>query len=79
MLSKQNKAEILIFSSQICPRVDGNKNQNIFYRFSRNPIKFPIFELFILKVMYRIEGILCFKKILVKILIITLEMCELAN
>jgi hypothetical protein len=42
MLSKKNKAEILIFSSQICPRVDGNKN---FYRFSRNPIKFSIFEL----------------------------------
>ena len=45
MLTKQNKVEILIFSSQICPRVDGNKNQNIFYRFSGNPIKFPIFEL----------------------------------
>jgi hypothetical protein len=79
MLSKQNKAEILIFSSQICPRVDGNKNQNIFYRFNWNPIKFPIFELFILKFMYRIAWILCFKKNLVKILIITLEMCELAN
>jgi hypothetical protein len=78
MLSKQNKAEILIFSSQICPRVDGNKNLNILYRFSSNPIKFPIFELFILKFMYRIEWILCFKKNLVKILIITLEMCELA-
>ncbi len=79
MLSKQNKAEILIFSSQICPRFDGNKNQNIFYRFSINPIKFPNFELFILKFMYRIEWILCFKKNLVKILITTLEMCELAN
>ena len=62
MFSKQNKAKILIFSPQICPRVDSNKNQNIFYRFSRNPIKFPIFELFILKFMYRIEWILCFKK-----------------
>ena len=79
MLSKQNKAEILIFSSQICPRVDGNKNQNIFYRFSRNPIKFPIFKVFVLKIMYRIEWILSFKKNLVKILITTPEMCKLAN
>ncbi len=68
MLSKQNKAEILIFSYQICPRVDGYKNLNIFYIFSRNPIKLPIFELFILKFMYRMEWILCFKKNLVKIL-----------
>jgi hypothetical protein len=34
MLSKQNMAEILTFSPQICPRVDGSKNLNIFYRFS---------------------------------------------
>ena len=46
MFSKQNKAKILIFSPQICPRVDSNKNQNVFYRFSWNPIKIPIFELF---------------------------------
>ncbi len=79
MLSKHNKAEILIFSPQICPRVDGNKNLNIFYRFSWNPIKFPIFEVFVLKIMYRIEWILSFKKNLVKILMTTPEMCELAN
>ena len=79
MFSKKNKAKILIFSPQICPRVDSNKNQNIFYRFSWNPIKITFFELFILKIMYKIEWILCFKKNLVKILIITSEMCELAN
>ncbi len=79
MLSKQNKAEILIFSPQICPRVASNKNHNIFYRFSWNPINFQIFELFILKIMYRIELILCIKKHMVNLLIITPEMCELAK
>ncbi len=45
MFSKQNEAKILIFSPQICPRVDSNKNQNIFYRFSWNHTKIQIFEL----------------------------------
>ncbi len=46
MFLKQNKAKILIFSPQICPRVDSNKNQNIFYRLSWNSIKIPIFEFY---------------------------------
>jgi hypothetical protein len=45
MSSKQNQAEMLIFSPQICTRVDSDENQNIFYRLSLNP----------LKIMYRIE------------------------
>jgi hypothetical protein len=79
MFSKQNKAKILIFSPQICPRVDSNKKQNIFLQIQLKSHKNSNFRTFILKIMYKIEWILCFKKNLLKILIITPEMSELAN
>ena len=63
MFSKQNKAKILIFSPQICPRVDSNKNQNSFYRFSWNPIKITIFEIFILKSCTKLNEFYVSKKI----------------
>ena len=54
MFSKQSKAKILIFSPQICPRVDSNKNQNIFTD-SVESHKNSNFRTFILKIMYKIE------------------------
>ncbi len=54
------------------------KNQNIFYRYILN-LKIYIFEIFILKIVNKIEWILCWQKNLVKILILTLKMCDLAN
>ena len=79
MFSKQNKAKILIFSSQKCTRVNSIENQDFFTDSDLNPLKFEIFEFFILKIMYKIECILCLKKNLVKILILASEMCEVAS
>ena len=62
MFSKQNKAKILIFSPQMCTIVKSNENQDFFTDSDLNPLKFEIFEFFILKIMYKIECILCFKK-----------------
>ncbi len=62
MFSKQNKAKILIFSSQMCTRVNRNENQDFFTVSDLNPLKFENFEFFILKIMYKIECILCLKK-----------------
>ncbi len=74
MFSKQNKAKILIFSPQMCTRVNSNENQDFFTDSDLNPLKFEIFKFFILKIMYKIECILCLKKNLVKILILASEM-----
>jgi len=62
MFSKQNKAKILIFSPQMCTRVNSNENQDFCNDSDFKPLKFEIFEFFILKIIYKIECILCFKK-----------------
>ncbi len=63
MFSKQNKAEILIFSPHMCTRVNSNENQDFFTDSDLNPLTFEIFKFLILIIMYKIECILCFKKI----------------
>ena len=62
MFSKQNKAKILIFSPQMCTKVNSNENQDFFTDSDLNSLKFEIFKFFILKIMYKIECILCLKK-----------------
>ncbi len=76
MLSKQNQAEMLIFSPQICIRVDGDENLYIFYRLNLKPLKFTIFKFFLKSCLVLNEF---FFKNFVKILILIPEMCELDN
>jgi hypothetical protein len=38
MFSKQNKAKILIFSPQMCTRVNSNENQDFFTDSDLNPL-----------------------------------------
>ncbi len=45
MFSKQNKAKILIFSPQMCTRVNSNENHDFFTDSVLNPLKFEIFEI----------------------------------
>jgi hypothetical protein len=74
MLSKQNQAEMLIFSPQICIRVDSDENLNIFHRLNLNPLKFTIFNFFFKSCLALNEFIF---KNFVNILILTPEMCQL--
>jgi hypothetical protein len=46
----------------MCIGVNSNENQDFFTDSDLNPLKFEIFEFFILKIIYKIECILCLKK-----------------